>query len=172
MSQRIQAGRVKLEANKHSNHSSILNVPSSFSGVRLYSFGIEISLDFRFREQTLRHCEEHNKVSERTMNNRSRESQFEEEKRWRNNHQHRNLAFGRSELPVSCWCLQLLCPLPFHSPAAIGFKRPVGAASYRDEGSRVGRDSDLTAPQDKEPAQDAVTAKADSSPLTDLSDRI
>jgi len=27
MSQRIQAGRVKLEANKHSNHSSILKSP-------------------------------------------------------------------------------------------------------------------------------------------------
>lgn len=40
------------------------SVPFGFSGVRLYSFGIEISLDFRFREQTLRHCEEHNKVSE------------------------------------------------------------------------------------------------------------
>lgn len=40
------------------------SLPSGISGVRLYSFGIEISLDFGFREQMLRDCQEHNKVSE------------------------------------------------------------------------------------------------------------
>ena len=39
-------------------------LPSSFSGVPLFSFGIEISLDSGFREQMLGDCLEHNKVSE------------------------------------------------------------------------------------------------------------
>lgn len=40
------------------------SLPFGFSGVLLHSVGIEITLDFGFREQMLRDCWKHNKVSE------------------------------------------------------------------------------------------------------------
>lgn len=69
-----------ITASSHSNKNALYNLifslwvfksafdfdslPYSSSGVPLYAFGIEISLDFWFREQMLRDCWEHNKVSE------------------------------------------------------------------------------------------------------------